>query len=165
MNGLLLSATTWKFRCLQAYLHRELLRAEKLNSSGDAKECVNDNKFVLSCLDEIVKVIEKNNNTYEQITKVAKINPLIKGYYNSIEEVLNKHFKLEDAWIPSLLAIETFRIFSEYGYKDFEHINFLAVLSEYENYEDRKSNKIPTHMRCAEDLYKTLIQNKKRKGK
>ena len=165
MNGLLLSSTTWKYRCIQAYLHRELKRAEQVNTTKDAKECVNDNNFVLSCLYEIVNIIENNNNTYEQIKRLSKINPLIKGYYNSIEKVLSKYFTIEEPWLPSLLAIETFRIFTEQGYNDFKHIDFMAALAEYEKHEDRKTNKISVHMKCAENLYLSVVQNKKSKGK
>ena len=41
----------------------------------------------------------------------------------------------------------------------------MAVLAEYEKHEDRKTNKISIHMKCAEDLCMSVIQNKKSKGK
>ena len=41
----------------------------------------------------------------------------------------------------------------------------MTLLAEYEKHENRKTNKISVHMKCAENLYMSVIQNKKSKGK
>lgn len=142
-----------KFRCIQAFFYRELQRADEIKKQDGGKDCTRNSLIVLDELKNIMSIIEHNNNTYNTLKELSKRNAFIKNYYNSINRIIKKYFIIDEPWIPSLLTLETFRIYTESGFEDFRNIKFIDLIAEYEKHEDRKENKIGLHLKCAEELF------------
>jgi hypothetical protein len=160
MNPFIYDLRYLKYRFIQAYFHFQLLEAQRLTDNGQGIECVTDASIIGDAINKIMIIIDKNNNTYEEIVKVIKFNPYMREYYNVIGDTVKKHFKINQGWIPSFLAIEVLRHFDDKGYKDFKDIDFVALQAYYEKHEDRKNHQLPLHYKCAEDIYNSIMKKR-----
>lgn len=160
INNFIYDIRSLKYRCVQAYFHFQLEEAQKLTEEGKGDVCVRDEDFISSQIKEIKSRMEQNNNTYENILKLAKTNSFIIPYYNVIGQIVKKHFSVGIGWIPSFLAVEVLRLFSEKGYQDFKDIDFLKLMKEYELFEDKKKSNLIIHFKCAAEIVGS-ISNKK----
>lgn len=149
-----------KYRCVQAYFHFQLQEAQKDTEMGKGKVCVRDEDLIKNAVIKIKNRFEDNNNTYEDILKLAKQNPFIIHYYNVIGKIVKKHFAVGIGWIPSFLTVEVLRQFQEKGYSDFIDFDLIGLLAEYEKFEDKKSSNIITHYKCAEEIVKSISEKK-----
>jgi hypothetical protein len=170
MNAFIYDLRTYKYKFIQAYFHFQLVQAERLTNEGKGRPCVIEEDIVASSVQRIRKIIENNNNTYEDVMKTIKFNPLMSEYYNIIGNTVKKHFTIGKGWIPSFLAIEVLRIFDEKGYTTFKEIDFVLLQGYYQKHDDRKENDLILHYKCAEDIYnsimtKKIFKKKKRKSK
>lgn len=169
INNFIYDIRALKYRCVQSYFHLQLEEAQKLAEEGKGDVCVRDEDFIRSQIKEIKLRIEQNHNTYEDILKIVKTNPLIIPYYNVIGQIVKKHFSVGVRWIPSFLTIEVLRLFSEKGYQDFKDIDFLQLMKEYELFEDKKKSNLITHFKCAAEIVESIsnkkVFKKKRKKK
>lgn len=159
MNAFIYDIRFLKYRFVQAYFHFQLIQAQRLTDEGKGRVCVVEENVVAKAIQGIKDIIEEKNNTYEDM-KILIINPLFRSYYNTIGDTVKKHFKVNMGWIPSFLAIEVLRIFQERGYTDFKEIDFMALQEYYQRHEDRKENDIALHYKCAEDIYKSIMNKK-----
>lgn len=160
MNPFIYDLRTYKYKFIQAYFHFQLLQAERLKNEGKGKLCVIEEDIVATSVQKIIKIIEDNNNTYEDVIKTIKYNPPMREYYNVIGNTVKKHFTVGKGWIPSFLAIEVLRIFDEKGYTTFKEIDFLTLQGYYQKHENRKENDLITHYKCAEDIYNSIMDKK-----
>lgn len=149
-----------KYRCIQAYLHTILKEAEAAVDKGITTECTRNTEFVKKTIYKIIEIIEFHGNTFSAIELVAQSNPMIIPYYNVSKQIVNKYFKVNDEYIPALLTLEVLRLFSERGYKEFKDIDFLSAQTEFQKAENRKENKVPLHMKCAEELFNSILSKK-----
>jgi hypothetical protein len=154
INEVIFDATALKFRCVQAYLHQTLKKAEAEEKKGIGVVCVRDTSLVKENLIKICTIIEQEKNTFEDIEKASKLCPFLIPYYNSISKIVKKHFVEKSNWVPGFLALETLRLFASIGYKTFEEIDFLSLQAEYQ-YADKeivKDSNLKIHYQCAEDI-------------
>lgn len=149
-----------KYRCVQAYLHTILKDAEEAMKKGITTECTRDTEKVRIAIINIVNIIEEQGNTYNSVELVARSNPMIIPYYNVSKQIVNKYFKPNDEYIPALLTLEVLRLFTEKGYSDFKDIDFVDLQGEFQMVKDRKANKVPLHMKCAEELFNSVMNKK-----
>lgn len=149
-----------KYRCVQAYLHTLSMDAERAKEKGITSECARNAEIVKENIIKIVNIIESHGNTYEAIELVARSNPMIIPYYNVSKEIVHKYFKPKEEYIPALLTLEVLRLFTEKGYTEFKDIDFLSAQTEFQKAENRKENKVPLHMKCAEELFNSILSKK-----
>lgn len=160
MNPFIYDLRLLKYRFIQAYFHLQLLEAQKQTDEGIGVVCVVEQSIVKKEILNIKNIIEKNNNTYEEIDKVIRFNPWMGEYYDVIGIIVHKYFPPSKNWIPSFLAIEVLRHFDDKGYEDFKDIDFVALQAYYQNHEDRKNHQLPLHYKCAEDIYNSIMKKK-----
>ena len=160
MNAFIYDIRAYKYKFIQAYFHFQLLQAERLTMEGKGRPCAIEEDIVASSVQKIRKIIEDNNNTYEDVMKTIKYNPPMREYYNIIGDTVKKHFTIRKGWIPSFLTIEVSRIFDEKGYTDFKEIDFVSLQGYYQKHEDRKENDLALHYKCAEDIYNSIMAKK-----
>jgi len=154
INEVIFDATALKFRCVQAYLHQALIKAEEDEQKGMGIVCVRNSPLVKENLKKICTIIEQEKNTFEDIEKASKSCLFFIPYYNSISKIVKKHFTEKSSWVPGFLALETLRLFTSIGYKTFEEIDFLSLQAEY-HYADKdivKQSSLRIHYKCAEDI-------------
>jgi len=149
-----------KYRCVQSYFHFQLEEAQKMTEEGKGDLCVRDEQLIKSTLMDIKNRFEENNNTYENMLVLAKLNPIVAPYYNVIGQIVKKHFASGEGWIPSFLAVEVLRQFQEKGYSDFNDIDLVKLLEEYEKFEDKKKGSLGVHYKCAEEIVKSISAKK-----
>ena len=184
VNPFIFDMRRLKFDCIQAYFHFQLENAEKQSKESTSKVCTRNYEEVRNNLLGIKEIIEKNGNTYEKMEQQLKRTPFLAAYYNVTGEIVKKYFnqkiilkredyptltdeefeeeqdKYKKGWIPSFLALEVFRQFTEKGYKDFKEVDFLALQGEYEAFKDKGKGVLAEHYACAEEIVKS-IENKK----
>lgn len=160
VNPFIFDMRRLKFDCIQAYFHFQLENAEKQSKESTSKVCTRNYEEVRNNLLGIKEIIEKNGNTYEKMEQQLKRTPFLAAYYNVTGEIVKKHFNNGKGWIPSFLALEVFRQFTEKGYKDFKEVDFLALQGEYEAFKDKEKGILAEHYACAEEIVKS-IENKK----
>lgn len=167
LNNFLFDSKTLKFRCVQAYLHNLLKKAEQDEQNGKGEICVRNRSVVRENLHKICEIIEKEQNTFEDVDKASQYNPYLKSYYAGITPLVQKYFKPKETWTPGFLALEVLRLFTEQGYKTFEGIDFINLQAEYQNVdkEVRQKSYLPKHYACAEEIVKGIEKVKAFKKK
>lgn len=136
-----------KYRAVQVYLNEHLEDAIKQSEANNGKSCTIDDNYVISQFKIIKSRFEANNNTI----KLAKANPFVGEYVNLLNDLDRKYLKAGEPYIPSLLVIGLLDLYKQNGYKDFDDIDFVELLSYYEKIdkEDRKINRISLHLSLA----------------
>jgi len=156
IQNMILNPKKSKFEAVQAYFSLQLIKADVQN--GDV--CVQDVEFVRDTMHKIVDIIKENNNTHKAVYTRSLSLPFLSDYYNSVGDIVGKHFKVGDGWIPAFLALEVFRQFTEKGYKDFEDIDFLKLLAQFEKGMGKGKNEVSRHYKCANEIVDTLTKKR-----
>lgn len=171
MNNVFSSVNNMKYSCVKAYLHRQLVEAEK---NIDSSEITTVNtEYVKNKLLEIIDRFKKTKCTFENIKFLSNKFPIYNVYYIQIGKIVGSHFKVNGAYIPSFLALEVLSQYKQKGYKDFEDFDFIDLQSNYETYlaNDKDFRQLlKKHYKCAFDIVnnldniqKNIFTKKKRK--
>lgn len=162
INNLFSSVSNMKYTCVKAYLHKQLIALEE-NSNNSEITTVNTD-YVRERILEIANRFKNTKCTFENLKFLSNKFPIYNIYYTQIGKIVNSHFKVDNAYIPSFLTLEVLSQYKQKGYKDFEDFDFLDLQSNFEKYlaSDKDHRELlKKHYECAYDIVNSLEHTQK----
>jgi hypothetical protein len=150
-----------KKMCIYAYCNYLLEDSEAQAKEGKGTICIKQSATAREKLLDIHNRIEKMNYTHKRVSDTANTikslkKKLTKWYNTDIAGTVKRYFKPGDKWIPSVLVVSLLGEMKLRGHKEFEDIDFLEILSWYE--EDERSGSQVYHQKCVSEIMEKLYK-------